>query len=173
MKVAKTALSIFIVICLLVCEFRASAEVRNTPSSIAEEDAAYEIYLLNKNYGSKRLLNQKGGTNQFIASTLNRNEKQALEAIAANNLMLLRQIAGVEGRAVKCGCYCGKMIDPPCSDEACIRACGDSSQRVTYHESKTNWFYVSFLVTFAIIGIIVWVSGGLGGGAAAAIAAMQ
>ncbi|HET6420732.1 MAG TPA: hypothetical protein VFG19_11280, partial [Geobacteraceae bacterium] len=23
-----------------------------------------------------------------------------------------------------CGCYCGAVLPPPCSDEACKRACG-------------------------------------------------
>ena len=28
------------------------------------------------------------------------------------------------GHVVKCGCYCGISIDPPCSDDDCKRACG-------------------------------------------------
>lgn len=33
-------------------------------------------------------------------------------------------LAQVPGKAVSCGCYCGVMIPPPCSDEACKKACG-------------------------------------------------
>ncbi|MBI5239457.1 MAG: caspase family protein [Elusimicrobia bacterium] len=31
--------------------------------------------------------------------------------------------ARAAGKAVSCGCYCGKWIDPPCSKEACQAAC--------------------------------------------------
>ncbi|GEM_PF-5951089 len=32
--------------------------------------------------------------------------------------------AQVPGRAVSCTCYCGKVLAPPCSDQACKNACG-------------------------------------------------
>lgn len=32
--------------------------------------------------------------------------------------------ASAQGRAVSCGCYCGKVLPPPCSDDACKSACG-------------------------------------------------
>jgi hypothetical protein len=38
-----------------------------------------------------------------------------------NSSLALAQVAG---KAVSCGCYCGVMIPPPCSDEACKKACG-------------------------------------------------
>lgn len=30
----------------------------------------------------------------------------------------------VEGEVSGCGCYCGAVIPPPCSEEACKSACG-------------------------------------------------
>lgn len=36
----------------------------------------------------------------------------------------LASAQSVPGKAVSCGCYCGINIAPPCSDEACKRACG-------------------------------------------------
>ncbi len=32
--------------------------------------------------------------------------------------------AAAQGRAVSCGCYCGVVLSPPCSDDACKSACG-------------------------------------------------
>lgn len=34
--------------------------------------------------------------------------------------------ARAEGKAVSCGCYCGKWIDPPCGKEACRAACAQA-----------------------------------------------
>jgi hypothetical protein len=31
---------------------------------------------------------------------------------------------GMQGETARCGCYCGALLSPPCSDEACKRACG-------------------------------------------------
>lgn len=40
-------------------------------------------------------------------------------------LLALTDVAlAIEGRAGGCGCYCGKMLPPPCSDSACKAACG-------------------------------------------------
>ena len=43
--------------------------------------------------------------------------------ILLSSILLLSQdisFAGIAG----CGCYCGKVLPPPCSDDACKRACG-------------------------------------------------
>lgn len=45
--------------------------------------------------------------------------------------------AGAQGgRAVSCGCWCGKTLPPPCSDSACIEACGDGG--ATYATTGTS-----------------------------------
>lgn len=43
---------------------------------------------------------------------------------AALALSLHPAPAAAQGRAVSCGCYCGVVLSPPCSDDACKSACG-------------------------------------------------
>lgn len=46
-------------------------------------------------------------------------------AVALCLFMLLTAVSiRGQGRPVSCGCYCGISLPPPCSDSACIRACG-------------------------------------------------
>jgi hypothetical protein len=47
-----------------------------------------------------------------------------LVIISITSIVLPSRSFAVEGTEVSCGCYCGKMINPPCSDDACKRACG-------------------------------------------------
>lgn len=42
-------------------------------------------------------------------------------------LLLLLQVPAFSQKVVGCGCYCGKVISPPCSESACKSACGWSS----------------------------------------------
>ena len=39
-------------------------------------------------------------------------------------VVLLLSQARAFGDVAGCGCYCGKVLPPPCSDDACKRACG-------------------------------------------------
>lgn len=41
--------------------------------------------------------------------------------------LMVSSAMAVDGKAVSCGCYCGKQLPPPCSEEACKSACGYSS----------------------------------------------
>lgn len=42
--------------------------------------------------------------------------------------------ASAQGRAVSCGCYCGVVLSPPCSDDACKTACGYGGGSSGYSE---------------------------------------
>ncbi len=43
---------------------------------------------------------------------------------AALLMALLAVPLSASGDVARCGCYCGKVLPPPCSDDACKRACG-------------------------------------------------
>ncbi len=43
-----------------------------------------------------------------------------------------RATDGIIDEDAGCGCYCGKTLPPPCSDQACIDACGDGSSSSDY-----------------------------------------
>jgi hypothetical protein len=54
-----------------------------------------------------------------------------------------------QGQVVQCGCYCGKTVAPPCSDEKCKSACAgqESSSSSSGSASKPaekvrNWVYI-------------------------------
>ena len=49
-------------------------------------------------------------------------------------LALLAVPASAQGRAVSCGCYCGVVLSPPCSDDACKAACGYGGGSSGYSE---------------------------------------
>lgn len=47
-----------------------------------------------------------------------------MNVLALLLLLAVPHAAAQGGRAVSCGCYCGKTTLPPCSDQACIDVCG-------------------------------------------------
>lgn len=44
--------------------------------------------------------------------------------------------AAAQGQAVSCGCYCGKVLSPPCSDDACKSACGWNGGSVSSYNGE-------------------------------------
>ncbi len=69
----------------------------------------------------------------------------ALLLIAASSFTATAQVPGT---AVGCGCYCGKMVPPPCSEAACKTACGwpggssssSSASSTLMQQAFTNFF---------------------------------
>jgi hypothetical protein len=49
--------------------------------------------------------------------------KKKLLIVAAVTMMLIPSLSFAQ-QTVSCGCYCGKMTPPPCSDEKCKEVCG-------------------------------------------------
>lgn len=58
------------------------------------------------------------------------------ELFLAVFLSLAPAASAQDGRAVSCGCYCGVSLPPPCSDNACISACGGSPTYATTGTSE-------------------------------------
>jgi len=79
----------------------------------------------------------------------------------------LALMADVQGGCVSQYCACDGQMHPCDFSEAQCRAlCGGGGTQAPtnyngYHDSNMDIFLISFLVTFAIIGLILWVSGSL------------
>lgn len=81
-------------------------------------------------------------------------------AIAAFSLAMAHRVSAqgdVPGHAVKCGCYCGAMIDPPCSDDDCKRACGDYQGPNVHPPAQPNHSVVWMLVVGAALLALCWI----------------
>ena len=82
-------------------------------------------------------------------------------ALIANFPLLL--LADIEGSCVSQYCACdGQMHPCDFSEEQCKALCGGGNpQGERYHDPNMDVLLISFLVSFAIIGLIIWASGGL------------
>ncbi len=73
--------------------------------------------------------------------------------------------ADVEGGCVSQYCACdGQMHECGFSEAQCAALCGGgspSSESSSYHDSGMDVLLISFLVSFAVIGLVLWASGSL------------
>jgi len=69
-----------------------------------------------------------------------------------------RAYAQVPGEVVKCGCYCGVMLDPPCSDDDCKRACGyqEGDQPSPSQGSGEKKSLLWMIVMSGILLFVIW-----------------
>jgi hypothetical protein len=63
----------------------------------------------------------------------------------------------VPGQAVKCGCYCGAMTDPPCSDQKCKTACGDYQGPNVHPPAQQQHSVLWLLVVGAALLALCWI----------------
>lgn len=55
--------------------------------------------------------------------------RRLMHTVASCLFILLTAVSVLGQQPVSCGCYCGTVLPPPCSDSACIRACGGDRDR--------------------------------------------